>query len=438
MIHFTVYDLLWMFFIYSFLGWLFETVSASLKQKKFANRGLVNGPFCVLYGITAVIITVGLQELTGIWLFLFAMIYATVVEWIAGHLIELAFKERWWDYSNVKWNFDGYVCVPVSVFWGFLGYVIVKWGNKITLKILTILPELLMNVILLVLVGVMIVDILASYLLLKGKSKNLKKWENANDKIDSVRVKLGTLIYNFVDGRIHKAYPKAQKTENIKVQSKEESETKVFAYGCSFYKIVLLFFIGAFLGDITETIFCRITEGVWMSRSSVVWGPFSIVWGLAIAVVTQMLYKYKDKSDSFLFAVGTLLGGAYEYLCSVFTEIVFGKVFWDYSDIPFNLGGRINLLYCFFWGIAAVVWFKKLYPYISRAIELLPMTWGKIVTWVLIVFMIINVGVSSAALIRYDERDRGISATSQWQKVMDSHFDDSRMERIYPKARSTK
>ena len=438
MIHFTVYDLLWMFFIYSFLGWLFETVSASLKQKKFANRGLVNGPFCVLYGITAVIITVGLQELTGIWLFLFAMIYATVVEWIAGHLIELAFKERWWDYSNVKWNFDGYVCVPVSVFWGFLGYVIVKWGNKITLKILTILPELLMNVILLVLVGVMIVDILASYLLLKGKSKNLKKWENANDKIDSVRVKLGTLIYNFVDGRIHKAYPKAQKTENIKVQSKEESETKVFAYGCSFYKIVLLFFIGAFLGDITETIFCRITEGVWMSRSSVVWGPFSIVWGLAIAVVTQMLYKYKDKSDSFLFAVGTLLGGAYEYLCSVFTEIVFGKVFWDYSDIPFNLGGRINLLYCFFWGIAAVVWFKKLYPYISRAIELLPMTWGKIVTWVLIVFMIINVGVSSAALIRYDERDRGVSATSQWQKVMDSHFDDSRMERIYPKARSTK
>ncbi len=89
-------------FIYSFLGWLFETVSASLKQKKFANRGLVNGPFCVLYGITAVIITVGLQELTGIWLFLFAMIYATVVEWIAGHLIELAFKERWWDYSMLN------------------------------------------------------------------------------------------------------------------------------------------------------------------------------------------------------------------------------------------------------------------------------------------------------------------------------------------------
>ena len=59
---------------------------------------------------------------------------------------------------------------------------------------------------------------------------------------------------------------------------------------------------------------------------------------------------------------GTLLGGLYEYLCSVFTELAFGTVFWDYSAIPFNLGGRINLLYCFFWGFAAVAWFKGLYP----------------------------------------------------------------------------
>lgn len=52
---------------------------------------------------------------------------------------------------------------------------------------------------------------------------------------------------------------------------------------------------------------------------------------------------------------GTFIGGAYEYICSVFTEIVFGKIFWDYRGLPFNLGGRINLLYCFFWGIATVV-----------------------------------------------------------------------------------
>ena len=82
---------------------------------------------------------------------------------------------------------------------------------------------------------------------------------------------------------------------------------------------------------------------------------------------------------------GTFLGGAYEYLCSVFTELVFGKVFWDYSWMPFNLGGRINLLYCFFWGIAAVVWFKILYPKISGWIEKIPVVICKTVTWMLIV-----------------------------------------------------
>ena len=196
----------------------------------------------------------------------------------------------------------------------------------------------------------------------------------------------------------------------------------------------MLFFIGAFLGDITETIFCRITAGVWMSRSSVVWGPFSIVWGLAIALGTALLYRYKDKSDWFLFWVGTFLGGAYEYLCSVFTEIVFGKVFWDYSGFKYNLGGRINLLYCFFWGIAAVVWFKLLYPTVSSWIEKIPLKFGEVLTWVLVAFMCCNIVVSCMALIRYDERGNWVPAEESWQDWMDVHYDDARMRRIYPNA----
>ena len=166
-------------------------------------------------------------------------------------------------------------------------------------------------------------------------------------------------------------------------------------------------------------------------------GPFSIVWGFALALVTWFLYKYKDHSESFLFLTGTFLGGAYEYLCSVFTEIFFGKVFWDYSKLPFNLGGRINLLYCFFWGIAAVVWFKKLYPLLSGLIEKIPVKPGKVITWILTVFMCCNIIVSSIALIRYDQRAQGITAQNQIEKWVDTHFDDARMKHIYPKAKST-
>lgn len=85
-------------------------------------------------------------------------------------------------------------------------------------------------------------------------------------------------------------------------------------------------------------------------------GAAAVHWqGLAIAMATYIMYNYRDRSDGFVFAFGTFIGGAYEYICSVFTEIVFGKIFWDYRGLPFNLGGRINLLYCFFWGIATVV-----------------------------------------------------------------------------------
>ena len=109
-----------------------------------------------------------------------------------------------------------------------------------------------------------------------------------------------------------------------------------------------------------------------MSRSSLVWGPFSVVWGMALALCTLLMYRYKDKTAGWLFVAGTLLGGAYEYLCSVLSELVFGAVFWDYSHIPFNLGGRVNLLYCFFWGFAAVAWFKIFFPPLSAWIEKLP------------------------------------------------------------------
>lgn len=96
---------------------------------------------------------------------------------------------------------------------------------------------------------------IATLTILFGHSKNPERWIAADRDIDSVTKKLGAKIDDVVNRRITKAYPQKQHTES------EEAHPEIFAYGCSFYKIVLLFFIGAFLGDITETIFCRITAG---------------------------------------------------------------------------------------------------------------------------------------------------------------------------------
>ena len=119
-------NLLLLFFIYSFTGWVLETIVGTVKHKVFTNKGLVTGPFCVIYGIGAVMISATLNELTGFWLFVFAMTYATIIEWVAGHLIEKFFGERWWDYSGIKGNLDGYICLPASALWGALGLVFLR------------------------------------------------------------------------------------------------------------------------------------------------------------------------------------------------------------------------------------------------------------------------------------------------------------------------
>lgn len=425
---YTGYEILCLFFVYSFLGWVMETVSSAIKQKRFVNRGLINAPFCVLYGIGAVLITIVCRELTVFWLFVYSVILATLLEWTAGHLIEKMYHEKWWNYSGIPWNLDGYICAPVSLFWGLMSLVMMKWGNPLIISLFRMIPGLPAVIIIWGLMIVLGLDLLATLIILSGRSRRMQQWEAVDSWLTGISSRLGRKIYAGVDARIRHAYPQVQ------VQKTEETVTGVFAYGCSFHKLVWLFMIGAFLGDITETIFCRLTAGVWMSRSSVVWGPFSIVWGIAIAAATALLYRYRNRSDSFLFLTGTFLGGAYEYFCSVFTELVFGKVFWDYSAIPFNLGGRINLLYCFFWGIAAVVWIKLLYPVFSDFIEKIPVKAGKVLTWVLIVFMCCNMVVSGLALIRNDQRAHGVEAEQGWQKIMDERYDDDTLKRIYPNA----
>ena len=427
---YTGYEILWLFFVYSFLGWVLETASAAFRQKQFVNRGLVNAPLCVIYGITAAVMTVFFGELHGVWLCAAGFIISTLIEWIAGHAIERMYHERWWNYSKLKWNLDGYICLPVSVCWGLLIVAAMEWGNPLFVKIYSLIPALPGKILVLVLLAVLIIDIAATLCILSGRSRRMEQWEEVDSWLSGISSRLGRWIYGFTDRRIRRAYP------DIVHRKKEEAAVgqRVFAAGCGFYKLFWLLIIGAFLGDIVETLFCRMKMGIWMSRSSLVWGPFSLVWGVAIAAASLLLYKYRDRSDRFLFLAGTFLGGAYEYICSVLSELVFGKVFWDYSKMMFNLGGRINLLYCFFWGIAAVVWMKGLYPVFSRWIEKIPVKIGKILTWILVVFFVVNMAVSSLALIRSNQRSDQIPATHQWQKIMDEHFGDAKLKKIYPNA----
>lgn len=435
----TIFELLWYFFIYSFIGWCAEIAYAAIKHRKFMNRGFLNGPLCPVYGVGMVLILLFFGSLKGNFIFLAlgCSVMAAVVEFFTGALMEKVFRCKWWDYSGYKHNIGGYICPQFSLLWGIGAALIITFFHPFFAPLIGMIPSLLVKITAVVL----LVATAADFVSVTGAILQLERTARIDEiaaGMQEVSNRLGNAIFNGIRKRMTKAFPNLEKGgENALAEAfrrKERVKSLVFAQGCSFHKLVWLFFIGAFLGDITETIFCRVTAGVWMSRSSVIYGPFSIVWGIGVVVLTMMLHKYRDKDDRYLFIFGTVVGGAYEYACSVFTEMVFGTVFWDYSKIPFNLGGRINLLYCFFWGLASVLWIKNVYPFLSRWIEKVPKKAGTVISWLFLLFMTVNIVLSGMALGRYSDRYAGKPAANSVESFLDTYYPDERMERVYPNA----
>ena len=172
--------ILWLFLCFSVLGWVLETTLAAIRTRRYVDRSVLFGPWCIIYGVAGVLIAVGLRELRSDLLFLFlgSAVLATVVEWLAGHLLENVSHTRWWDYSNRRWNLNGYICLSASALWGLLGVVMVKWGNPLLTWLYDLIPAPARQIVLWVLVGVVAVDGLASVLTLAGVVHKLPALEN--------------------------------------------------------------------------------------------------------------------------------------------------------------------------------------------------------------------------------------------------------------------
>lgn len=444
---YSLYELLFFFLAYSVIGWAAGTVAAAVREKKFIDVGFLYGPYCPAYGIVAVLFALFLTELKDrlVFLFLGGTVLSFIVTLGTGFVLERIFHRKWWDYSRRRFQFGGHVNIPYVILWGILAVVCVNIGNPLLMDFVRLFPRMVGEIVLLAAGIIILLDLIGTIVGILSLRLYIKKASvlySVSESLQNVADTMGEGLTGWTLKHLNKAYPLLDARSLVKAKLDEEKRLEeakeragVFAVGCSFYKLVCLFFLGSFLGDITETIFCYVTAGELMSRSSVVYGPFSIVWGFGCVLLTAILYQYRTRSDGYIFLFGTVLGGAYEYFCSVFTELVFGTVFWDYSKIPFNLGGRINLLYCFFWGIAAVVWLKVLYPLFSGWIEKIPKKAGIVLTWIMIVFMIFNMTVSAFAMARYSVRNAtGAEASTGLDMFMDEHFPDERMERIYPNA----
>ena len=195
---------------------------------------------------------------------------------------------------------------------------------------------------------------------------------------------------------------------------------------------IYFFFLGSIGGFLWEVAIFLYRDKTFANRGFL-YGPWLPVYGIGAVLLTVCLHPFIGKSDRWIFIGGSIIGGAFEYFCSWLQETVLGTVSWDYTGYPFNLNGRINLLYCLFWGALALVWVKEVFPRLNGFIERrVSKTYGVVISWVLIAFMLANSLVSGAAVLRQSQRYEGVPATHAWQQVLDDRFPDSRLAKIYP------
>lgn len=211
----------------------------------------------------------------------------------------------------------------------------------------------------------------------------------------------------------------------------DESRSGHFAKGMNLYKLLLICFIGSFIGVVIEMLWCLVTNGYIESRAGLVYGPFNLLYGVGAVALTVCLYRFRNHSSWISFLGGMIVGSVVEYICSFGQEALFGSRSWDYSHMPFNLGGRICLLYSVFWGLLGVLWIKDIYPRIAKWILKIPNRGGKIVTWLLVVFFACNAFMSAVSMYRWSRRMDAVPPANAFEVWIDERFPNERMQKIY-------
>mgnify|MGYP004511714571 FL=1 len=274
-------------------------------------------------------------------------------------------------------------------------------------------------------------------LVLMRKRRDLmaKKLQAFNELIDEVETRLKeTEQYDRRKKKKVRILPPAPTNAQIDYREKQEAH---FAQGMTFYKLFWVFFIGCFAGVVLETIYCLIQRGHYESRVGLIYGPFNLVYGIGALCLSGALYQFRNRGRVFSFVGGFVVGSVVEYACSWFQEVCFGSTSWDYSNMPYNLNGRICLLYSIFWGILGIFWIKDIYPRMAKWILKIPNKVGKPLTWVLLVFMVFNSVMTLFTSLRWTARREGIEPRNAFEAYLDEHYPDERMQKIFANAEFT-
>lgn len=143
MFSYTISQWVLFFYVYCFIGWIIESTIVSVEEKKFVNRGFLRIPLLPIYGFGALAMlfsTLWIKENPTL-VFVFGALSASILEYFTGMAMEIIFKVKYWDYSDIKYNIKGRICLLTSFFWGFLTLFLMYQLHELVEKIVVKFSE---------------------------------------------------------------------------------------------------------------------------------------------------------------------------------------------------------------------------------------------------------------------------------------------------------
>lgn len=224
-----------LFIIYAVAGWICEVTLQLIQKHKLADRGFLIGPYCPIYGCGAILITLCLTPFNEhpIGLFILAMVLCGSLEYATSFIMEKAFNARWWDYSNMRFNINGRICLETLVPFGIAGLLIIYVFNPFLISMIGLMGENVLNITSIAILVIFVADVIVSSKIIYNFKKTNKEvsQQESKDSTEIISEKVRKILRNksFLNRRLIEAFPDfttilKEKGEELKRKTAEVKE----------------------------------------------------------------------------------------------------------------------------------------------------------------------------------------------------------------------
>lgn len=224
---YNLHQWLLLFYLYCFIGWIWESCYVSLKKHKWVNRGFLKGPLLPIYGSGAIVVLISTLTVENnlLLVFVIGMISATILEYITGVVMEKLFHVRYWDYSKEPFNINGHICLISSLAWGVFSVLLVRFVNPSIASLVIVIPERISEIISYIITVLITIDSVQSFNEAMDLKNILIKFTERNDAITNIKKRV-EIVEAFVNEDVKSIQEKLIKKVAIKQEKAELKNNK--------------------------------------------------------------------------------------------------------------------------------------------------------------------------------------------------------------------